>query len=341
MKYVNKITDVIGNTPLLKLGKTVAHLKPTIFMKLEYLNPAGAVKDRMAYYIVKEGEKSGKLKKGDTLVDNSSGNAAIATSMVAAALGYKAVFAVADKTSREKIDLIKAYGADVIITPTHVPWDDPRSSYMRAYELGQKPGYFYISQYHNQLNVEAHYKHTGPEIWEDTNGKITHFVAGIGTGGTISGAGKFLKEKNPDIKVIGVDPEGSMFYDWVNNGTTEGLELYPCKVEGIGTDMIVKAFHPEYVDYVIRAWDKDSFRVARQLAREEGILGGGTTGAHLWAAMEIAKELDESAIIVTLACDSGQRYLSKMFSDEWMREQGFDIEEKGHATVSLEQGRQI
>jgi cystathionine beta-synthase len=325
MKYVTKITDLIGSTPLLKLGKTTEHLKPEIYLKLEYLNPAGAVKDRMAYYIVREGERTGALKKGDIIVDNSSGNAAIATSMVAAALGYKAVFAVADKTSKEKIDSIKAFGADVIVTPTEAHWDDPRSSYMVAYELGQKPGYFYLSQYHNQLNVEAHYRTTGPEIWDDTEGKITHLVAGIGTGGTISGAGKFLKEKNPGIKVVGVDPEGSMFYDWVNNDKTEGIELYPCKVEGIGTDMIVKAFHKEYVDYVIRAYDSDSFRVARKLAKDEGIMAGGTTGSNLWAAMEVAKDLDENAIIVTLACDTGQRYLSKMYSDEWMKEQGFEI----------------
>jgi cystathionine beta-synthase len=325
MKYVTKITELIGNTPLLKLGKTAEHLKPEIYLKLEYLNPAGAVKDRMAYYIIREGEHSGMLKNGDIIVDNSSGNAAIATSMVAASMGYKAVFAVADKTSKEKIDSIRAFGADVIITPTDVPWDDPRSSYMTAYELGQKPGYFYLSQYHNQLNVDAHYHTTGPEIWSDTDGKITHFVAGIGTGGTISGAGKFLKEKNPEIKVIGVDPEGSLFYDWVNNGKTEGVELYPCKVEGIGTDMIVKAFHKEYVDYVIRAYDADSFRVARKLAKDEGIMAGGTTGSNLWAAIEVAKDLDENAIIVTLACDTGQRYLSKMYSDEWMKEQGFDV----------------
>ena len=325
MKYINYITDLIGKTPLLKLGKTVATLKPAIFMKLEYLNPAGAVKDRMAYYIIKEGEKSGKLKKSDIIVDNSSGNAAIATGMVAAALGYKAVFAVADKTSQEKIDLIRAYGSDVIVTPTDVPWDDPRSSYMRAYELGQKPGYFYLSQYHNQLNVEAHYKTTGPEIWEDTDGAVTHFVAGIGTGGTISGAGKFLKEKNPNIKVIGVDPEGSLFYDYVMHDRTD-VKLYPCKVEGIGTDMMVKAFHKEYVDYVIRVYDNDAFKTARRLARQEGILCGGTTGAHLWAAMKVAKELDENSIIVTLACDSGQRYLTKMYSEGWMKSQGFDLE---------------
>jgi cystathionine beta-synthase len=325
MKYVNHITELIGHTPLLKLGKTVSHLKPAIFMKLEFLNPAGSVKDRMAYYIVKAGEESGQLKKTDIIVDNSSGNAAIAASLVAAALGYKAVFAVADKTSQEKIDLIRAFGAEVIITPTDVPWDNPQSSYMRAWELGQKPGYFYLSQYHNQLNVESHYMTTGPEIWEDTEGGITHFVTGIGTGGTISGAGKFLKEKNPEIKVIGVDPEGSLFYDYVMNGKTD-VDIYPCKVEGIGTDMMVKAFHKEYVDYVIRVDDNDSFRTARRLARQEGILGGGTTGAHLFAAMKAAEELDENAVIVTLACDSGQRYLTKMYSDNWMKDHGFDLE---------------
>lgn len=325
MNYIENITDLIGKTPMLKLGKTVSHLKAPIYLKLEYLNPAGAVKDRMANYIIQDGLKSGKLKKGDIIVDNSSGNAAVAVSMVAANLGFKAIFAVSDKTSQEKIDLIKAYGAEVIVTPTSVPWDDPRSCYMTAYELGQKPGYFYVSQYHNQKNVEAHYMTTGPEIWEDTKGTITHFVSGIGTGGTISGVGKFLKEKNPEIKVIGVDPEGSLFYDYVMNGSIENVEFKACKVEGIGTDMMVKAFHKEYVDYVIQVSDNDSFGTARTLARQEGILGGGTTGSNVWAAMQVAKDLDEKAVIVTLSCDSGQRYLTKMYSDKWMKEQDFDV----------------
>jgi len=324
MNYVENITELIGRTPMVKLGSTVSHLKAPIYLKIEFLNPAGAVKDRMAYYIINEGLKSGKLKKGDIIVDNSSGNAAVAVSMVAANLGYKAIFAVSDKTSQEKIDLIKAFGADVIITPTDVPWNDSRSCYMTAYELGQKPGYFYISQYHNQINVDAHYNTTGPEIWDDTDGKITHFVAGIGTGGTISGVGKFLKEKNPDIKIIGVDPEGSLFYDYVMNGTTD-VEIYPCKVEGIGTDMMVEAFHKEYVDYVIRVSDNNSFSTARTLARQEGILGGGTTGSNVWGAMQVAKDLDKNAVVVTLSCDSGQRYLTKMYSEKWMKEQGFDI----------------
>jgi cystathionine beta-synthase len=324
MKYVDNVADLIGNTPMVKLRKIVAHLKPQIFLKLEYLNPAGAVKDRMAWYIIREGERTGKLKKTDILVDNSSGNAAISVSMVAASLGYKAIFAVPDKTSQEKIDLIRAYGAEVIITPAEAHWEDPRSSYQTAYRLGQQPGYFYISQYHNQLNVESHYKTTGPEIWNDTDGKITHLIIGIGTGGTISGTAKFLKEKNPAVQIIGVDPEGSLFYDYVMNNRID-VPIYPCKVEGIGTDMMVQAFHKEYIDSVVRVFDRDAFRTARRLAREEGILGGGTTGAHLWATMEVAKNLDERAVIVTMACDSGQRYLSKMYSDEWMQKHGFEI----------------
>jgi len=324
MKFVNSITELIGKTPLIKLNKIVAGLKPAFLLKMEYLNPAGSVKDRMAYYIIKAGEKSGALKKDDILVDNSSGNAAVAVSMIAASLGYKAIFAVSDKTSQEKIDLIKAYGADVIITPTQAKWDDPESCYMRAFELGQKPGYFYISQYHNQLNVEAHYEFTGPEIWEDTEGQITHLVTGMGTGGTISGTGKYLKEKNPDVQVIGVDPEGSMFYDMVKHNRTD-VELFPCKVEGIGTDMVVRAFHKEYVDDVIRVSDNNAFKTARKLARIEGILSGGSTGAHLWASMKLAQTLNQDSVIVTLACDSGQRYLTKMYSDQWMLKQGFDL----------------
>lgn len=324
MKYFENIIDLIGHTPLLKLGKTAEGISAPIFLKMEYLNPAGSVKDRMASYIIRDAEKRGVIKQTDKIVDNSSGNAAVAVSMVAANLGYKAVFAVADKTSQEKIDLIKAYGAEVIVTPTEVSWDDPRSNYMVAYELGQKEGYFYLSQYHSQKNVEAHYMRTGPEIWEDTEGRITHLVAGIGTGGTISGAGRYLKEKNPDIKIIGVDPEGSLFYDWIKTGRTEGIEHYPCKVEGIGTDMVVRAFHPEVVDDVIRVYDRDAFLTSRKLARQEGILTGGSTGAHIHAALQVARELDDTAMVVTLACDSGQRYLTKMYSDEWMKAQGFD-----------------
>jgi len=320
LKYASNICDLIGKTPMVKLNDTVSDVPALVLAKLEFLNPCGSLKDRMAYYIITDAEESGLLKPGDTVVDNTSGNTGSAAAMVCAAKGYSSVFTTPEKTSKEKTDLIKSFGAEIIITPSDVPWDNPSSFYMRAKQIGEQPGHFWMDQYHSQINVEAHYRTTGPEIWEDTDGRVTHFICGIGTGGTISGASKYLKEKNPAIKTIGVDPVGSLFAAYMKDQPLP--EPQPYKVEGIGTDVITKAFIREYVDDVLQVKDKDAFEMSRELCRREGISTGGSSGACLWAVRECCRDLKEDDVVVTIFGDGGIRYLSKMYNDEWMKEHG-------------------
>jgi cystathionine beta-synthase len=320
VKYAQDICDLIGRTPLVRLNDTVADLPPLVLAKLEFLNPCGSIKDRMAHFMISYAEERGLLKPGDTVVDNTSGNTGAGAAMVCAAKGYTSVFTTPEKTSTEKRDLIKSFGAGVIITPADVPWDDPLSFYMQAKRIGEKPGHFWLDQYHSQINVEGHYRTTGPEIWEDTDGRVTHFVCGIGTGGTISGTSKYLKEQNPKIKTIGVDPIGSLFAAYKRG---EALpEPRPYKVEGIGTDVITKAFLKEYVDEVIQVSDRDAFATSRELCRREGISTGGSSGACLWAIRQYCRDLEEDDIVVTVFADGGIRYLSKMYNDKWMTEHG-------------------
>lgn len=309
---------------MVRLNDTVADLPPLILAKLEFLNPCGSIKDRMAHFMISYAEEHGLLKPGYTVVDNTSGNTGAGAAMVCAAKGYSAVFTTPEKTSTEKKDLIKSFGANVIITPADVPWDDPRSFYMQAKRIGENPGYFWLDQYHSQINVEGHYRTTGPEIWEDTEGKVTHFICGIGTGGTISGASKYLKEMNPKVKTIGVDPVGSLFAAYMRD--EELPEPRPYKVEGIGTDVITKAFLKEYVDDVIQVSDKDAFQAARDLCRREGISTGGSSGACLWAVQQYCRNLSEDDVVVTIFADGGIRYLSKMYNDEWMKKNGLICE---------------
>lgn len=327
MKYAENICELIGNTPMVRLTRTVADLKPLILAKLEFLNPSGSIKDRMAYYIITHGEKNGLLMPNDIIVDNTSGNTGSSGAMVAAAKGYRSLFTTPEKTSKEKRDLIKSFGAEIVVTPSDVPHDDPSSFYMQARTFGSKPGHFYMDQYDSQVNVEGHYTTTGPEIWRDTEGKITHFICGIGTGGTISGASKFLKEQNPNIVTIGVDPKGSLFAAYMKNEPIPSPRPY--KVEGIGTDVITRAFLKEYVDEVIQVDDRDAFRMARELCRSEGISTGGSSGAMLWAIRQCCGNLSENDVVVTIFADGGIRYLSKMYNDEWMKEHGMlsDVEE--------------
>ncbi len=322
MKYVNNIIDTIGNTPLVKISNGMPNGGPLLLGKLEFINPCASVKDRMAGYILKKAFNEGKLKPGDTIVDNSSGNAGAAEAMVAATFGLKAIITVPAKTSREKIDLIRAFGAEVIICPADVPHDDPDGYYMKAIELAEENGYFHVNQYHNQSNVEAHYYSTGPEIWNDTDGKITHLIAGIGTGGTMSGAAGYLKEKNENIQAIAVDPVGSMFAPYLNDNKIVEADAY--KVEGIGSDVMTEALHPNVIDKVISVTDEDAFATSRQLARQEGILAGGSSGAAVWAAWQLAPKIDESSLMVVILPDTGAKYLSKCFNDEWMKQQGFE-----------------
>jgi len=320
MQLYENITELIGHTPLVRLRTGIPEKGPRAYVKLEFFNPTGSLKDRMTYYIIKKAIDEGHLKPGDTVIDNTSGNTGSALAMVATVFDLKAILVTPVKTSQEKVDLIKSYGAEVIITP-EVNHDDPESFYAVARRLAVEKGYFDLDQYHSQENIEAHYLTTGPEIWEDTDGRITHFVAGIGTGGTFSGAARYLKEKNPDIKGIAVDPEGSVFADFINDNRETVARNY--KVEGIGSDIITRALDRKTVDEVITVSDKDSFNRARQIARVEGISGGGSSGSVAIAMEQIAARLDNKSLIVGIFGDAGIRYLSKCYNDIWMRQNGF------------------
>lgn len=320
MRTYKSILDLIGHTPMVRL-KTGIPENVKAYVKLEFYNATGSIKDRMALHIIKKAIDSGKLKEGDTVIDNTSGNTGSSIAMVASLFGLKTIMTTPEKTSKEKIDLIKSYGADVIVTPEVDHHDDPEGCYMVARRLAKENGYFDINQYDNQDNVEAHYLSTGPEIWNDTEGKITHFVAGIGTGGTFSGVAKFLKEVNPKIRTIGVDPEGSIFADYVKNRSI--VESFAYKIEGIGSDVLTDAFYPDLVDEVITVSDKDAFNRTRLISKVEGISGGGSSGAIAFAMEKVAAELSKNDLIVGIFADSGIRYLSKCYNDEWMKEFGF------------------
>jgi len=332
VKYAENICDLIGNTPMVRLNATVDEIPGLVLAKLEFLNPCGSIKDRMAEYVVSHAEANGLIENDDIIVDNTSGNTGSAAAMVAAAKGYRSVFTTPEKTSKEKKDLMKSFGAEIIITPSDVPHDDPSSYYMQAKMLGEKEGYFYIDQYDSPVNVEAHYKTTGPEIWEQTDGKITHFVCGVGTGGTISGASQFLKEMNPEIVTIGVDPVGSLFHAFKRDEPIP--QPRPYKIEGIGTDVITKAFYREYIDEVVQISDRDAFMTARELCRKEGISAGGSSGAVLCAIKRHCREVSPDSVIVTIFADGGIRYLSKMYNDEWMKDNGL-LNESEPATGKL------
>jgi cystathionine beta-synthase len=332
MQVYNNILELFGNTPLIRLNKITKGIKAPIFAKMESMNPGGSVKDRIGLNIILDAEKNGQIKPGGTIVEATSGNTGIGLALAAAVKGYKCIFVMTDKASTEKVKYLKALGADVVVVPSTAKPNSPEYYVNTAQRIAKDtPNSFYATQYTNPSNPEAHYKTTGPELWEQTEGKITHFVASLGTGGTISGTGRFLKEKDTNIKVIGADPYGSIFKTYKESGVV--IEGTPYLVEGIGQERIVENVHFQYIDEVINISDKDSFNMSRRLAREEGIFTGGSTGTILAAALKVAKDLDESAVVVFIVCDTGERYLSKHHSDEWMREKR--LLEKDKTTVAV------
>ncbi|MFQ5769122.1 MAG: cystathionine beta-synthase [bacterium] len=323
---LNSILETVGNTPLIKLNRITENIIATVLAKVESFNPGGSVKDRIAFSIIESFEKEGRLKPGGTIVESTSGNTGAGLALVAALKGYKAIFTMPDKMSAEKVRLLKAYGADVIVTPTAVPPESPESYYEVAKKIVQEtPNAVLANQYYNPVNPETHYRTTGPEIWEQTSGKIDYFVAGVGTGGTISGTGKFLKEKNPEVKVIGADPVGSIIKEYFE--TKKMGVAKPYNVEGIGEDIIPGTLHFEYIDEIYQISDKESFNTARKISREEGIFIGGSGGTAACAALKLAKKLPGDKVVVVLLPDTGERYLSKFYSAEWMQENRFfDLE---------------
>jgi cystathionine beta-synthase len=308
------LLDLVGNTPLLRFRRIGRNLPGTMLAKLEMLNPGGSVKDRIALRMIETAEESGALPPGGTIIEPTSGNTGVGLAIAAAIKGYRCIFTMPDKMSQEKISLLRAYGAEVVITPTAVEPESPESYYRVADRLTEEiPGAFQPNQYHNQGNPDSHYYSTGPELWEQTEGKITHFVTSVGTGGTVTGAGHFLKEKNPDIVVVGADPEGSVFTG----------EAAPYLVEGIGKESWPDTLDRDIVDRWVRVSDRNSFLMARKLTREEGLLSGGSAGTALWAALEVAEEMDDDDLMVVVLPDSGKSYLSKIYNDQWMLSHGF------------------
>ena len=318
------VLSLVGNTPLVRLSRIGRGLRPTILAKMEQLNPGGSVKDRIGLRMIEDAERKGLLKPGGTIVEPTSGNTGVGLAIAAAIKGYKLVCTMADKQSQEKRDLLRAFGAEVVVCPTAVPPESPESYYKVAERIAKEtPGGFVPNQYYNAMNPEAHYKTTGPELWKQTDGRITHFVVGVGTGGTVSGAGRYLKEQNAQVQIVGADPEGSLYTG----------DIHPYKVEGIGEDFYPGTFDRTLVDRWMRVGDRDSFLTARRLTREEGILVGGSSGTAMFAALEVAKELDRDAVVVVLFADSGRSYLSKIYNDEWMRQNGYLQRYPVYATV--------
>jgi cystathionine beta-synthase len=314
MRIAPDILSLVGGTPLVQLTRVTRGLRPTIAAKLEHLNPGGSLKDRIGLGMIEDAERRGLLRAGGTIVEPTSGNTGVGLAMAAALKGYRLICTMADKQSQEKRDLLRAYGAEVVVCPTAVPPESPESYYKVAERLAREiPGAFLPNQYYNAQNPEAHYRTTGPEIWDQTDGRVTHVVLGVGTGGTATGTGRFLKERNPSVQVVGADPEGSIYTG----------DIHPYKTEGIGEDFYPGTFDPAIVDRWIRVSDRDSFLAARRVTREEGILVGMSSGTALHAALTIAQDLDDSALIVVLFADSGRSYLSKIYNDEWMRQHGF------------------
>ncbi len=321
---MNALLEAIGNTPLVELRQINPSPAVRILVKLEYLNPGGSIKDRIVHHIIDDAEQRGQLKPGGVIVESTSGNTGAAAAMIAAMKGYRAVLVIPDKVSQEKRDALKGYGAEVVVVPTAAPPDSPDHHENVARRIAaETPNSFRLDQFDNPKNPEAHYMTTGPEIWEQTGGELTHFVASGSTGGTVSGAGRYLKEQNPDIKIYMPDPIGSVYFEYFKTGVAPEVGGCTYHVEGIGEDHVTGAIDFSVVDGMWQITDREAFLTARLLAREEGILGGGSTGANVWGALKLAEMLEGPALIVTIAPDSGVRYLSKIYNDEWMKRQEF------------------
>ncbi len=324
MEYASNILETIGHTPLVKMNKLVSELPCLVLAKYETFNPGNSVKDRMALQIVEDAEEAGLLKPGGTIVEGTSGNTGMGLALAAIVKGYRLICVISDKQSKEKIDILKAMGSEIHICPSDVAPDDPESYYSTAKRLAEEiPGAWYVNQYDNLSNTKAHFLSTGPEIWEQTDGKITHFVVGVGTGGTISGVGKFLKSKNPDIKIWGVDTYGSVFKKYHETGIFDKEEIYPYVTEGIGEDILPKNVNFDIIDGFTKVTDKDAAVYTQRLAREEGFFLGNSAGAAIKGVLQLKEHFTKDDVVVVLFHDHGSRYVGKMFNDEWMREKGF------------------
>jgi cystathionine beta-synthase len=332
--YYNSIIETIGNTPLVKLNRVTKGAKGLILAKVEYFNPGNSVKDRIALKMIEDAEKAGLLKPGGTIIEGTSGNTGMGLALAAVAKGYKCIFTMADKQSKEKMDILRAVGAEIVVCPTNVSPDDPRSYYSVARRLNSEiPNSFYPNQYDNLSNTAAHYEATGPEIWEQTEGKITHYVSTVGTGGTMCGTAKYLKEKNPDIVTIGIDTYGSVFKKYKETGIFDEGEIYPYLTEGFGEDILPKNVDFDLIDHFIKVTDKDGAIMTRRLSKEEGLFVGWSCGSAVYGAMEYAREsLKDGDLMVVVLPDHGTRYLAKIYNDAWMKDHGF-LESRDFATA--------
>ncbi|MEI6522927.1 MAG: pyridoxal-phosphate dependent enzyme [Bacteroidota bacterium] len=335
MKYAKNIIETIGNTPLVKINNITKDIPALVLAKIETTNPGNSIKDRMALKMIEDAEKSGKLKPGGTIIEGTSGNTGMGLAIAAVIKGYKCIFTSTDKQSKEKFDALRAFGAEVIVCPTNVEPEDPRSYYSVSSRLEKEvPNSWKPNQYDNPSNAQAHYESTGPEIWEQTEGKITHFVVGVGTGGTISGTAKFLKEKNPNIKVLGIDTYGSVFKKYKETGIFDKNEIYPYVTEGIGEDFLPQNVDFSLIDHFEKVTDKEAAVMTRRIAKEEGIFAGNSAGSAMAGIIQMKDMFKEGDVVVVIFHDHGTRYLGKMFNDDWMREKGY-LDKKGLTAKDL------
>jgi len=327
MKYFKNILETIGNTPLIKLNVLTKDIDALVLAKVEFFNPGSSIKDRMALKMIEDAEKDGRLKPGYTIVEGTSGNTGMGLALAAIVKGYKLICVSTDKQSKEKFDVLRAVGAEVVVCPTDVKPDDPRSYYSTAKRIGEEtPNSWYVNQYDNPANSVAHYETTGPEIWEQTDGKITHFVVGVGTGGTISGVAKFLKEKNPNIKIWGIDTYGSVFKKYHETGIFDQNEIYPYTTEGIGEDIIPKNVKFDLIDKFEKVTDEDAAIYTRKLANQEGIFAGDSCGAAVKGVLQLKENFTKDDVVVVLLHDSGSRYIGKIYNDDWMIKNNFSLD---------------